>query len=283
MNELFCEEQHMTVREVAEALGIDDSTIRHHIRKLYPTLMKNGKTTYLNEKQVTAIKNLIGSGRNDLVNVSQVGNVVTSLETAESIAKQCGYHIGSVRNIIAALGYTQNGVKTVLTAEQAENVKRRILSNMHKGTPGNTDLHKAYEGDPLIRLASLYAQIDEIKSVRIKELETENEKQQERLAVAEPKAEILDKITATASDVSVRELAAILAIPHLGQNNLFVRLRTDGYIDDLNRPYRQYVEQGIMYEKEYYVPQLDGTKLQLRITQKGVAYFADLYSYLERH
>jgi hypothetical protein len=29
-----------------------------------------------------------------------------------------------------------------------------------------------------------------------------------------------------------------------------------------------------MYEKEYYVPQLEATKRQLRITQKGVAYFA---------
>jgi hypothetical protein len=32
-----------------------------------------------------------------------------------------------------------------------------------------------------------------------------------------------------------------------------------------------------MYEKEYYVPQLDATKTQLRITQKGVAYFARKY------
>jgi phage antirepressor YoqD-like protein len=92
-----------------------------------------------------------------------------------------------------------------------------------------------------------------------------------RLAIAEPKAEVLDKITATNSDISVRELAAILAIPHLVQNNFFELLRTDGYIDGYNRPYRQHIEAGLMYEKEYYVPQLDATKRQLRITQKGVA------------
>ena len=99
----------------------------------------------------------------------------------------------------------------------------------------------------------------------------------QEIAVLKPKAEVLDKMTATDSDISVRELAAILAIPHLGQNNLFQKLRDDGYIDSLNRPYRQYIEAGLMYEKEYYVPQLDATKTQLRITQKGVAYFAEKY------
>jgi phage antirepressor YoqD-like protein len=92
-----------------------------------------------------------------------------------------------------------------------------------------------------------------------------------------PKADTLDKITATNSDVSVRELAAILALPHLGQNNLFQKIREDGYIDGFNHPYRQYIENGIMYEKEYYVSHLEATKLQLRITQKGVAHFAKKY------
>jgi anti-repressor protein len=98
-----------------------------------------------------------------------------------------------------------------------------------------------------------------------------------RIAELEPKAEILDRITATENDVSVRGLASILAQPHLGQNALFKKLREDGYIDGFNHPYRQYIESGIMYEKEYYVPGLEATKQQLRITQKGVAYFARKY------
>jgi anti-repressor protein len=60
------------------------------------------------------------------------------------------------------------------------------------------------------------------------------------IAELKPKAETLDKITASESDISVRELAAIIARPHLGQKNLFERLRKDGFIDALNRPYRQY-------------------------------------------
>jgi phage antirepressor YoqD-like protein len=108
-------------------------------------------------------------------------------------------------------------------------------------------------------------------------LKAENAEQAERLLAAEPKADVLDKMTAGKGDVSVRDLAAILAVPHLGQNKLFERLRKDGYIDSLNRPYRQYVESGIMYEKEYYAPQLNATKLQLRIMQKGAAHFAKKY------
>jgi phage antirepressor YoqD-like protein len=103
------------------------------------------------------------------------------------------------------------------------------------------------------------------------------ENAESRLAITEPKAEVMDRITATDSDISVRELAAVLAIHGLGRNNMFNRLRDDGYIDRCNHPYRQYIESGFMYEKEYYVSALDVTKTQLRIMQKGVAYFARKY------
>jgi phage antirepressor YoqD-like protein len=75
----------------------------------------------------------------------------------------------------------------------------------------------------------------------------------------------------------VRELAAILAAPRLGQNNLFQKLREDGCIDGRSRPYRQHIESGLTYEKECYVPQLDATKRRLRITQKGAAHLAKKY------
>jgi phage antirepressor YoqD-like protein len=158
-----------------------------------------------------------------------------------------------------------NGVTTYLNEEQATAIKLKIQG--HHNLQSNlevqnikTDLEKAL----LIRQAMQFQQ--EI----IESLQKENE-------AMKPKAETLDKITATNSDISVCELAAVLAIPNLGQNKFFDLLRQDGYIDGFNRPYRQYIESGIMYEKEYYVPQLDATKTQLRITQKGVAYFARKY------
>jgi phage antirepressor YoqD-like protein len=201
MNELAVKgDRRMTVREVADVLGVTDEAIKKHIRELYPNLMRERVATVLNETQITEIKRRMRL-------TTKVASAITDMEAAEMLLKS------------------------------VEHFKAR------------------FEQERALREAA-----------------------ESRLAVTEPKAEALDKITATDSDISVRDLAAILAVPHLGQNNLFQRLRDDGYIDGLNRPYRRYVESGIMYEKEYYVPQMDATKRQLRITQKGVAYFAGKYS-----
>jgi hypothetical protein len=46
----------ITVQEAAAALGVSPEAVKKHIRELYPELMRNGLTTYLNEAQITAIK-----------------------------------------------------------------------------------------------------------------------------------------------------------------------------------------------------------------------------------
>jgi phage antirepressor YoqD-like protein len=57
MNEatLFTD-RRMTVREVAEALVVSDDTILRAARELFPEAIQNGRPTYLDEAQVTAIK-----------------------------------------------------------------------------------------------------------------------------------------------------------------------------------------------------------------------------------
>lgn len=167
---------------------------------------------------------------------------------------------------------SKNGQVTYLTEMQVTAIKLNLRKNLEVASQPKTRLEKAL----LIQQALEYQQ--DI----ITELEKENAEQKERLAISEPKAETLDKIAATSNDVSVRELASVLAVPHLGRNNLFERLRQDGYIDGYNHPYRKYIEAGLMYEKEYYVPQIDRTNLQLRITQKGVTYFAQRYGQVPR-
>jgi hypothetical protein len=69
----------MTTKETAEALGVDERTIRRHAAAL--GLTENGKQTYLDEKSITIIKARIErSGRNDLDNVVQLPNTTTDLE-----------------------------------------------------------------------------------------------------------------------------------------------------------------------------------------------------------
>ena len=48
-------DNRMSIREVAGQLGCTPETVKEHIRKIYPDLMKNGCTTYLNEAQVTVL------------------------------------------------------------------------------------------------------------------------------------------------------------------------------------------------------------------------------------
>jgi phage antirepressor YoqD-like protein len=172
----------------------------------------------------------------------------------------------------------ENGKQTFWT----ENEVTVLLEYMKRNNNNQHELVRSLQGIETSQSLELEAALAAQKAIElqqrvIEKLKKDNAEKAERLSVTEPKAETLDKITATESDISVRELAAILAIAHLGQNKLFQKLREDGYIDGVNRPYRQYIEAGLMYEKEYYVPQLDATKQQLRITQKGVAHFANKY------
>jgi phage antirepressor YoqD-like protein len=82
MNELARQgDRRMTVREVAEVLGISPETVRANGKALYPDLFVNGVTTYLNEEQATAIKLKI-QGHHNLQSTLEVQNIKTDLEKA---------------------------------------------------------------------------------------------------------------------------------------------------------------------------------------------------------
>jgi DNA-binding transcriptional regulator YhcF (GntR family) len=47
--------RRMTVKEMARQLGCNPETVKGHVRELFLGLMRNEKTTYLDERQVTII------------------------------------------------------------------------------------------------------------------------------------------------------------------------------------------------------------------------------------
>jgi phage antirepressor YoqD-like protein len=155
--------------------------------------------------------------------------------------------------------FCKNGVTTLLTEAQVTEIKAKL-----RPTP------KVVGALTSLDIERMTLQVIQYHQARVSELE-------KQVAELVPKAQTLDKITASKNDISVRDLASILAIPGLGQNNLFRRLQQEKYIDAAKHPYRQYIESGIMYEREYYLPQLEEARIQLRITQKGVAYFTRKY------
>ncbi|MCX6675353.1 MAG: phage antirepressor KilAC domain-containing protein [Methanothrix sp.] len=94
----------MTVREVAEALGCDDETVRRHVKSLWPDVFQNGKTTYLDELMVLIVKQKLGtSGRNDLRSVAEARETTTALEIEEMTLKVISYHKGEAARLRAEL------------------------------------------------------------------------------------------------------------------------------------------------------------------------------------
>lgn len=49
-------EKFMTIKEIADILGVTAEAIKKQVRNLFPDKMKKGKTTYLNEKEITLLK-----------------------------------------------------------------------------------------------------------------------------------------------------------------------------------------------------------------------------------
>ncbi len=76
--EVSARQRTMTVKEVAEALGTAESTVRNKVAEMFPTSVKNGKATNLTEEQITAIKRAIVP--RDLTLKSKLESSVTDLE-----------------------------------------------------------------------------------------------------------------------------------------------------------------------------------------------------------
>ena len=89
MDNGLANERMMTVKEVAEILGVTPEAIKKHIREMFPEIIRDGKTTYLNEYHVTRIKKR-------MIPTTQVVSSVTDLDKAETIAKAWKYIIEEV-------------------------------------------------------------------------------------------------------------------------------------------------------------------------------------------
>lgn len=81
----------MTVKEVADALGAAESTVRNKVSELFPGLAENGKATYLSEEQAAEIKQNIAP--RTLTLKSKLENAVTEVEMSEMTFKVLQYHL----------------------------------------------------------------------------------------------------------------------------------------------------------------------------------------------
>ena len=84
MNDLAVHgDRRMTVKEVAEVLGVHYDTVASRVKQMFPELVKNGITTYLDEAHVTTIKlDIQNSQPANLRNAPKVQNAKTDMEKA---------------------------------------------------------------------------------------------------------------------------------------------------------------------------------------------------------
>ena len=94
-------DKRMTVKEVAEALGTAESTIRNKAAELFPESVKNGVATLLDEKQVYEIKtNLVPR---DLTLKSKLEDAEMALDIEMMTIKVIAYHKAEADRLRAAL------------------------------------------------------------------------------------------------------------------------------------------------------------------------------------
>lgn len=122
------------------------------------------------------------------------------------------------------------------------------------------------------------------------------EQQKRQLAEQAPKVLFADAVSASDGTCLVGELAKMITQSYkdhgsgvtIGQNRLFDRLRTDGYLGTVgqnrNVPRQRYVEQGLFRIKETTIVHSDGhTTLNrtTKVTGKGQTYFLHRYGWKE--
>ena len=103
------DDQKMTVQDVADALGVAESTIRNKIKELYPESVENGKQTFMTKQQAHELKKCIVP--RDLTFKSKLENAITSIDIEEMTVKVLQYPIAEAERLI------------IINAKQEEQLK----------------------------------------------------------------------------------------------------------------------------------------------------------------
>jgi len=95
-------DKRMTVKEVAEALGVSEDSVLRSARRQFSEAIQNGKTTYLGEAQVTAIKQDLQTHHN-LRSTAELSAATTDLEMIEQGAKFAAWALAKLKEQESAL------------------------------------------------------------------------------------------------------------------------------------------------------------------------------------
>jgi phage antirepressor YoqD-like protein len=141
----------MTVREVAAALGVSEDSVLRVVKSRFPELVQNGKTTFLGEVHVTAVK-LELEGHHNLRSTAELQNIHTALEKQLLIRQAMALQdemIAELQGKVAAQGQA-----LAIAAPKAESFDRFLDAS---GTVCISDAAKALGVSP----STLFHQLDD--------------------------------------------------------------------------------------------------------------------------
>jgi hypothetical protein len=152
----------------------------------------------------------------------------------------------------------KNGIKTELTEKQVTEIKKRMIpTTLVEGALTSLDIEE------------MTIKVLQYHTAKIQELKAENEKQQEQLKIAEPKAKNWDDIASHETFMNFRDAAGKMG---LQQKDLMTLLKTKYIYKNTRGEYRAFSE----YQQYFSLrPYTNGDYLgsQLMLTADGYLYF----------
>lgn len=161
-------EKLMTVKQVAEALGCDDETVRRHIKKMWPDQFENGIAASLDEAQVTYVKKMLElSGRSDLRNVAELPKtklekqllIRQAMELQDEIINELKLELAASESRVQRLIHDDRTFTTTELAKEigfksAQEFNQAMLGKgiLYKDTRGVWLLHSKYAGKDFQRI-----------------------------------------------------------------------------------------------------------------------------------
>jgi phage antirepressor YoqD-like protein len=183
--------------------------------------------------------------------------------TTMQVADALGVSTRTVRRHAADMGKTENGRQTFYDEKDVTIIKNRIERSGRSDLDNVVQLPNIYTD---LEMMALDAKVSEWKTRKIEQL-------QKQLADAQPKIAFHDAVTGSKDTIDIGEAAKVLAIPGLGRNKLFERLRNEGILMQNNQPYQKYVDAGYFrtIESSYTTP--DGSthvNIKTVVYQRGL-------------
>lgn len=226
MNELTTEKT-MTVREVAEALGVSTDIIKNCIRRIMPNRMTNGKTTYLTEVEVACISKDIANNTDVQKQINSNG----SFMTIRNVADVLGISYSAVYRVVKKHfpEKMKNGKQTLLNEKEVAIISKELKGDYHTSQltfsvgekVKNTTTDLEILNNAMVALADLKRLYDRKEAEYKATIET----QQMKIAEDAPKVDFYDRVTESSDCIDIGQCAKVLNVHGIGRNKLFEILR----------------------------------------------------------